>query len=187
MSRLTCLVVLAASIVLLAAPPLTPPVLAQQAAYQPGPQNITLPADWEARFIRYATVDNPTRKIVRHLYVNPEAFAAARPGQPLPDGTVIIMADARARLGADGNPLLDQQGRFIVQPGWLAVAAQQKEPGWGEGYPPEKRNGTWEYARFKPDGSRDAVSMDPCFTCHIQNRSQQDFAFNFWDYVQARK
>lgn len=188
MMRLSGLALLAVVPVLLAGgPDLAGPAAAQQAAYRPGPHNINLPPDWETRFIRYATVDKAERKIIRHLYVNPEAFAAARPGRPLPDGTVIIMADTRARLGADGNPLLDQQGRFIAQPGWLAIAFQEKQPGWGEGYPPEKRNANWEYARFRADGSRDGVSMDPCFTCHIQTRPQQDFAFNFWDFVQARR
>jgi hypothetical protein len=158
-----------------------------QRAYTPGPQNISLPTDWQARYIRYATVDNAARKIIRHLYVNPEAFAAARPGQPLPQGTSIIMADARARLGADGNPLLDQQGRFIAEPGWIAIAVQEKQPGWGEGYGPERRNGEWEYARFQGDGSRNPASVDACFTCHLGARAQQDFAFNFWDYVQTRR
>ena len=160
--------------------------LAQQ-AYTPGPQNIALPVGWEARFIRYATLDNPTRKIVRNFYVNPEAFAAAKPGAPLPDGTLIILADNKARLGADGAPLLDQQGRFIPEPGWTAIGVQEKRAGWGEGYGPDKRNGNWEYARFQGDGRRNDASVEACFTCHLQTRPNQDFAFNFWDYVQARK
>ena len=57
---------------------------AQPRPYTPGPQNITLPADWQARFIRYAKVDKPDRKIIRNIYINPEAFAALAPGQPLP-------------------------------------------------------------------------------------------------------
>ena len=163
------------------------PLALAQRAYTPGPENISLPQGWETRFIRYATVDNERRKIVRHLYVNPQAFAAARPGQPLPDGTLIIMADTRARLGADGTPLVDQQGRFIAEPGWIAMGVQQRMPGWGVGYPPEKRNSEWEYARFNGDGTRNPASVEACFTCHIQTRAQQDFAFNFWDYVQTRK
>ncbi|MBY0334934.1 MAG: cytochrome P460 family protein [Acetobacteraceae bacterium] len=157
------------------------------APYRPGPHNITLPSDWETRFIRFATVDKAERKIIRHLYVNPEAFAAARPGQPLPDGTLIIMADTRARLGADGTPLRDHSGRLIPEPGWIALGVQEKRPGWGEGYPPEKRNGTWEYARFLGDGRRNDASVEACFTCHIQTRAGQDFAFDFWDYVQKRQ
>ncbi len=155
-------------------------------AYAPGPHNIALPQDWQTRFIRYATVDKADRKIIRHLYVNPESFAAARPGQPLPNGTLIIMADTRARLDPAGNPLRDQQGRFIAEPGWIALGVQQKEEGWGEGYPPELRNGTWEYAAFDGAGQRRNIPMTSCFTCHIQVRPNQDFAFNYWDYVQTR-
>ncbi|MBX9702098.1 MAG: cytochrome P460 family protein [Acetobacteraceae bacterium] len=157
------------------------------AGYRPGPHNITLPSDWETRFIRFATVDKAERKIIRHLYVNPEAFAAARPGQALPDNTLIIMADTRARVGADGSPLRDHSGRFIPEPGWIAIGVQEKRAGWGEGYPPEKRNGNWEYARFFGDGRRNDASVEACFTCHIQTRAQQDFAFDFWDYVQKRQ
>jgi hypothetical protein len=163
------------------------PLAAQtRAPYTTGPHNITLPADWQARFIRYATVDKADRRIIRHLYVNPEALAAARPGQPLPYGAIVIMADTRARLDDAGRPMLDQQGRFIAEPGWIAIAVQQKEPGWGEGYPPAMRNGEWEYAAFTGDGERRNVPLANCFNCHVTARSQQDFAFNLWDYVQAR-
>jgi len=182
--------VLGLSALLAAAPPAAE--AQAPAAAIAGPLNITLPPDWETRFIRYATVDKADRKIIRFLYVNPEAFAAARPGQPLPDDTMIVMADRRARLGPDGNPLLDQQGRFIAEPAFIAVAVQQKRQGWGASYPAEWRNADWEYARFNPDGTRVAAATTPesvraCFTCHIQVRASQDFAFNFWDYVQARR
>lgn len=156
-------------------------------SYTPGPQNIDLPQGWERGFIRFATVDKPDRKIIRHLYVNPEAFSSAKPGEPLPYGTLIIMADTRARLDPQGNPLVDHSGRFIPEPGWIAIAAQRKERGWGEGYPPEKRNGEWEYARFTGDGSRNPAPVEACFTCHLQTRAAQDFAFDFWDYVQKRR
>jgi hypothetical protein len=155
--------------------------------YTPGPHNIELPADWEARFIRYATVDKPDRKIIRHLYVNPEAFAATRAEQPAPHGTLLIMADTRARLDPQGNPLLDTAGRFIPVPGWVAIAAQQKEAGWGAGYGPEQRNGEWEYAAFDGAGQRRTIALNPCFTCHLQARAGQDFNFTYWDFAQARR
>jgi hypothetical protein len=37
------------------------------------------------------------------MYVNPEAYAATRAGQLAPDGTLLIMADTRARLDAAGK------------------------------------------------------------------------------------
>jgi len=155
--------------------------------YATGPQNIELPADWQARFIRYATVDKPDRKIIRHMYVNPEAYAATRAGQPAPHGTLLIMADARARLDPQGNPVLDTSGRFIPEPGWIAIGAQQKEAGWGEGYGPDRRNGEWEYAAFDGAGARRNVSMNACFTCHLQARAGQDFNFTYWDHATARR
>jgi hypothetical protein len=155
--------------------------------YAPGPQNIELPADWQTRFIRYATVDKPDRKIIRHMYVNPEAYAATRAGEPAPHGTLLIMADTRARLDPQGNPLLDTSGRFIPEPGWIAIGAQQKEAGWGAGYGPEQRNGEWEYAAFTGSGERRNISLNNCFGCHLQARAQQDFNFTYWDHAQARR
>jgi len=152
----------------------------------PGPQNIVLPPGWESELFRYAIVDKADRRIIRHLYVNPEALAAARPGAKLPYGTLIVMADTRAVLAADGTPLRDIRGRFIPEPGWIAIAVQQKAPGWGAEYGPEKRNGEWEYARFNPDGSRNHGSVEACFACHLQVRAAQDFSFDLWDYVQTR-
>ncbi|HWT07999.1 MAG TPA: cytochrome P460 family protein [Roseomonas sp.] len=168
----------------LAATALTGAAIAQPRPYSPGPHNIELPADWQQRFIRYSTVDNPTRKIIRNIYINPEAFAALRPGTPLPHGTLVIMADQRARLDPQGNPLLDANGRMIPEPAFIAIAAQQKERGWGEGYGPELRNGEWEYARFNPQtGGRVEGPLNACFTCHLQARAQQDFTFTTWDYA----
>jgi len=169
------------------------PRLVSDAAAQPrtpyttGPHNITLPADWEARFIRYATVDKADRKIIRHMYVNPEAYAVLRAGQDSPYGTLIIMADTRARLDPQGNPLLDTAGRFIPEPGWIALGVQQKERGWGEGYGPELRNAEWEYAAFTGTGERRNIPLNSCFTCHLQARAQQDFNFSLWDYAAARR
>jgi hypothetical protein len=158
---------------------------AAQPAYTPGPHNVVLPEAWESRFIRYATIDRADQRIVRHLYVDPASLAAARPGEKLPPGTFLIMADARAEVAADGVPLRDQAGRYISHPGWIAIRAQRKEPGWGTGYGPDKRNGEWEYARFFGDGSRNPASVEACFVCHLHVRQREDFVFDFWNHVQA--
>jgi hypothetical protein len=171
-----------AAVALLAA--LGTAALAQPRPYTPGPHNIDLPPDWQQRFIRYTTVDKPDRKIIRNMYINPEAFAGLRAGQPLPYGSLVIMADQRARLDAAGTPLLDGHGRLIPEPAIIAIAVQQKERGWGEGYGPELRNGEWEYAVFNPQtGARVDRPLNACFTCHLQARAQQDFTFTTWDYA----
>ena len=158
--------------------------LAQPQPYRAGPHNVELPADWAARFVRYTTVDKPDRRIIRNIYINPEAFAALRPGEPMPYGSIVVMADQRARLDAQGAPLMDAHGRLIPEPAFVAIAVQQKERGWGEGYGPDLRNGEWEYASFNPQtGARVERAMNACFTCHLQARAQQDFTFTTWDYA----
>jgi hypothetical protein len=157
---------------------------AQQGGYTPGAHNVVLPPDWAAQFVRYATVDKPDRRIIRNMYINPEAFAALRAGQSLPYGSVVVMADQRARLDAQGATLQDAAGRLVPEPPFVAIAVQQKERGWGEGYGPELRNGEWEYARFDPaTGQRMAGPLNACFTCHLQHRAQQDYTFTTWDYA----
>lgn len=160
---------------------------AEPRPYTPGPHNIVLPPDWETRFIRYATVEREERRIIRHIFVNPEAYAATRAGEPAPHGTLLIMADTRARLDARGEPLRDGAGRLLPEPGWIAIAAQQKERGWGEGYGPELRNGEWEYAAFDGSGRRRNVALQACFACHLQARAGQDFTFTYWDHAAARR
>ncbi|WP_160120621.1 cytochrome P460 family protein [Rhodovarius lipocyclicus] len=162
-----------------------------QAPYTPGPLNISMPADWAQRFLNYSSIDNVERRIIRRFYVNPEALFAATPGAPLPNGTMIVMADHRARTGPDGALLRDIRGRLIPEPAPFLLSVQEKREGWGEGYPADIRNGNWEYARFNPDLTRQAgmdtaASMRACFTCHLGARAQQDFAFDFWDYTQSR-
>jgi hypothetical protein len=174
---------LAASFAVLAAAAV---VHAQAPGYRPGPHNIVVPPDWQATFIRYTTVDKPDRKIIRNLYINPEAFAQIRKGEPFPDGTLIVMADQRARLDPQGAPLLDTTGRFIPDPPIIAIGVQQKRRGWGEGYPPEKRNGEWEYASFTPDLQLRDVNLNGCFACHLPHAAR-DYTFTTWDYAQTRR
>jgi Cytochrome P460 len=155
------------------------------AASRAGSENVTLPEGWRDTYVRYSIVDKAERKIVRYIYADPDAFAAAVKGQPFPDNTTLVMEDHPARLSAGGTPLLDQQGRFIPDPKVAAIFAQKKHDGWGAAYPAEKRNGDWEYARLNPDGTRNPAAVDACFTCH-KSRVTQDFTFTFWDYLQAR-
>jgi hypothetical protein len=144
-----------------------------------GTDLVTYPSDYKTQHELYTTVDKSDPKrghSVRSMYVNHEAYEAARAGQPLPSGTVIIMEVYKAKLDAQQAPLKDAAGRFIKDD-LSGVFVMAKQTGWGADYPPELRNGEWEYARFLPDGSRhDKTDMTTCFQCH-KPMSQQDFVF----------
>lgn len=148
-------------------------------AVRAGTDLVTYPSDYKTRHEPYTTVDksHPERgHSVRAIYANRDAYEAARAGQPLPSGAVITMEVYKAKLDAQKAPLKDSHGRFIKDD-LVSIFVMEKRTGWGADYPPDLRNGEWEYARFLPDGSRhDKTYMTSCFQCHTPV-SQQDFVF----------
>jgi hypothetical protein len=106
--------------------------------------------------VHYGTVKRGN--ITEELFTNPAAIAAAKKGEPLPSGTVITMEDYR-----DGKLF-----RYVVM---------EKRTGWGTDYPPDKRNGEWEFQAFNADKTVNRnESLDRCFACH-KGQAAQDFVF----------
>jgi plastocyanin len=57
-------------------------------------------------------------------------------------------------------------GRF-VKGDVIALTVMEKRAGFGTEYPPELRNGDWEYAAFSPAGVlNDKANYKACFECH---------------------
>jgi hypothetical protein len=109
-----------------------------------------------AEGVRYATV--PRGDIRQEIYTSQAAIDAVKNGQPIPSGTVITLVDYR-----DGK-----LHRYVVM---------EKRSGWGAGYPPELRNGEWEFEAFNADrtvNTNDDVSR--CFACH-KAQAQRDYVF----------
>lgn len=149
-----------------------------------GTEEVVYPQGFETGFLRYATRDKPDRKTVRFFYVNRDAFQAAQPGAALPYGTVLVMEDHKARLGADQVPILDAEGALIPTDEVSNVFVMEKREGWGADYPDAVRNGEWEYAWFASDGQRRAdKTMDRCFECH-KARADADFTFITMDALE---
>jgi len=154
-----------------------------------GPERIAYPTEYQTTFVNYNQIERPDRKPpqIRFMYATRDAVAAARANAPTPEGAILIMEDRAVKLSADGQPERDANGRFIASDKVLNVFVQQKGRGWGEAYPPEKRNGDWEYAWFNADGSRrENAKFDGCFACH-QSRAGRDFTFTFIKWVNDGK
>ena len=142
-----------------------------------GPDKIAFPTGYQAGWVLLGTLDRYDNKTVRRLYMNPEAFEAAKAGQPMPDGTYLVLDSRSAKLGPDSQPLRDDNGRFIADDKVTSVAAQQKRKGWGGEYPDNLRNGDWEYSVFTADGTRRPdLNTQACFGCH-KPREANDFTF----------
>jgi plastocyanin len=139
---------------------------AQQALVNPGPNKVAFPENW-SKWTLYATVDRPDVKQYREFYSTPDVIAAAKAGQPIPDGAVIVLAAYMAQVDAGGMPLKDATGRFL-KGNLAAVNVQQKKKGFGDEIPAAVRNGDWQYQSFAPDGKvNDKANLTACYQCHL--------------------
>ena len=129
--------------------------------------------------VLFTTVDRPDNKQFREVYTSQAALDAAKKGEPLPDGTVITLVQYKAKLGADGNPEKDANGRFI-KGNLIGYTVMEKRTGWGTEYPDNVRNGEWEYQAFKADKSPNtAANLTGCFNCHKPLDPAKDFVFSY--------
>ena len=141
-----------------------------------GPEKIAFPANWKEHVL-YATLDRYDTKQYRELYGTPDAVRAAKEGRPIPSGSVLTLVQYKAQVDAQGNPVKDVNGRF-VKGDMVAFTVMEKRAGWGTEYPPELRNGEWEYAAFSPDGKlNDKANYTACFQCHKPHENQ-DFVIS---------
>jgi hypothetical protein len=160
-------------------PALAVPALPQSAPGDTSVTRVQFPREFATGFRLYDRVDKPERKIVRYLYINPQALAAVKPGEPFPDGTVLVMEDHDVALEAGGSPLRNAEGRLVPTLRVKAVAVMEKRAGWGDTnpFPIEKDNGDWEYASFKPDGTLNPIKLDNCHSCHLPQKGL-DYTFS---------
>jgi hypothetical protein len=147
------------------------------ASVRAGGDLVVFPENY-AKGVLYATVDRADNKQYRELWSTPEAIEAMKAGKPIPSGTVLTLVQYKALLTAAGDPQKDANGRFIKGP-LVAYTVMEKRDGWGAEYPPEQRNGEWEYQAFKADKTvNDKANLKACFTCHLP-LAKQDFVFSY--------
>jgi hypothetical protein len=116
---------------------------------------VKFPGSFESGVL-YATVHRG--EIRQDIYTSREAIDAVKSGQPIPSGTVITLVDTRS-------------GKLF------RTVVMEKRTGWGAAYPPEKRNGEWEFQAFNADRSvNTGENLDRCFSCH-KSQAAQDFVY----------
>jgi len=155
-----------------------------------GADRIAFPEGYQKNYVLYGVIDRPDSKLVRYFYVDRASLKAAKFGQTMPDGTTLVMADKKAKLGPDGQPALDKDGHMVADGDVFRLFVQKKGMGWGADHTEKQQNGDWEYAAFMADGSRnaDVTSFDACFGCHnARQKPAQDFTFLFAPYLRDHK
>jgi hypothetical protein len=143
-----------------------------------GPELVSFPEDYQNGHTHYATANRDDERMqVVDMFANDVALASAKDGAPLESGSILTMEVYKAKLDADEKPVMGSDGFF--EKGDLAVVVvMESREGFGEDYPDELRNGTWEYALFKGDGSRIDKETTACFECH-KPLHDTDYVFSF--------
>ncbi len=136
------------------------------AAFADG-ERVTYPADYRTSMENYLSLDRTQNddQIIR-LFASKKALAAAKAGEQLPDGTVLVAEVYKAKKDKDGNVIESALGRRI-RGKFAAVGVMQKGAGWGKTLPEEFRNGDWDFAIFSPKGERLVKKdLNKCRACH---------------------
>jgi hypothetical protein len=141
-----------------------------------GGDKIAFPEGFD-KGVMYFAFDHPASKTYREIFIGNAAIEAAKKGQPVPSGTVIVTKIEKVKLAADGNPEKDASGRYIRTGEISGYAVMEKRTGWGTEYPAEKRNGEWEYQVFNAEKKvNDKANLNACFECH-KPHAETDYLF----------
>lgn len=128
---------------------------------------MTFPKDFPKGFTLYASVNHEDKAAVGQQWVNAVGLQAVKAGKPMPDGSVIIVANYAAKLDADKKPIVGKDGAWELDKvkGYEGMEARA---GWGKDIPELIRNVNWNYAIFSADKApRAEVNQTVCLTCHI--------------------
>ena len=127
---------------------------------------IKFPADYQTTFTNYLSLDRTGNddQIIR-LYANDVAMQGVRESGEFPDGSVLIGEIYKAKKDDDGKVMESGLGRR-VRDTFALVAVMEKQAGWGDAFSDELKNGDWDFAAFKPDGSPADKDIDACRACH---------------------
>ncbi|MGI9410877.1 MAG: cytochrome P460 family protein [Hyphomicrobiaceae bacterium] len=127
---------------------------------------VAFPDDYKNTFTHYRTRNLAAKNQVRKSYANPTAVAAAREGNPLPPGSMVLIEVYKAKLDVDKKPITGDDG-FYVAGDLAAYTAMRVEPGWGNDIPDLYRNGDWNYAVFTADKKlKSGTNHAACLACH---------------------
>ena len=135
-------------------------------------------------FVLYLTLNDAEHALVKKHYVNTVGLEAARTGKPLPDGTVMVQVNYRARLGPDGQPATDRQGAWATDR-IESYATMESRAGWGADLPEWLRNARWNFGAFTADKApRPDANQAICLACH-RRQALVGYVFTFNELREA--
>lgn len=120
---------------------------------------VKFPSNLE-QLVHYSTVKRGPS--TEHMLTTQAAIDAVKKGQPIPNGTHVVLVDYRDA----------QVFRYFVM---------EKGANWGADYEPKRQTGDWQFQSFKPDRSINmSENTARCQSCH-QSREDDQYLYTFSD------
>ncbi len=139
-----------------------------QALPAPTVDRVGFPEGYRESFKLLYVFDNYQNRQIRAVWAN-DIAAAVKLTEPhyYQYGSIILFEDFPAVLDAQGEPVLDENGRY-VRGDLRTIFVMRKEEGFGTEYR-ELRNGEWEYVAYRPDKSYATApsGTGSCALCHL--------------------
>jgi len=139
---------------------------------------IKFPKDYQS-FKNYFSGDrlSPNDGQVIRIFANDIAVKGMEKDGKLPYGSVIAAEVYKAKKDKDGEVIESDLGRR-VRSKLAAIAVMEKRKGFGADLPKDLKNGEWDFAVFKTDGSVAKKDLNKCRACHAP-LTDKDHVFSF--------
>ena len=144
---------------------------------------IKYPAGYKETYTNYLNVDRTQNDDqVIHLFANDIAMKGMKETGKYPNGSILVGEVYKAKKDDKGEVIESELGVRIR--GKLAlIAVMEKQEGWGANFAEEHKNGDWDFAAFKPDGSVAGKDLNECRVCHAP-LTESDHVFSFEHFGQ---
>lgn len=146
-------------------------------------ERIKYPANYKETYTNYLNIDRTQNDDqVIHLFANDIAMKGMKETGKYPNGSILVGEVYKAKKDDKGEVIESELGVRIR--GKLAlIAVMEKQAGWGANFAEEHKNGDWDFAAFKPDGSVAGKDLNECRACHAP-LTESDHVFSFEHFGQ---
>lgn len=144
---------------------------------------LAMPADYKSWPKFLSNIQRPDAKQVREIYMNTAAKSGSA-AAGFPHGSVFVMENYAAKVGADGQLEKGPDGK-LVKGDLLRVFVMGKNKGWGQDVEESLRNGNWVYAAYLANGQKGPENLGTCRACHAP-LTQKDFIHRYDEYFSSQ-
>ncbi len=146
----------------------------------PAPEvdRVGFPKSYQDRYKVLRSANRPEKQQVITVFGNDLAASITSEDKlPYPYGSILVMETASAQKGSDGQPLLDETGKYRKDQ-VVGLHVMRREKDFGAAYG-KNRTGEWEYAEYKADGSYITPPQKSfaCAECHVKAGQARDFVY----------